>query len=88
VADETLAISPADARERGVKDGEVVRVFNARGACFAGAVITDAVRPGVFRLSCGAWYDPASEADDAPCTHGSRRCLGQLASGRRSAAFD
>src|SRR4051795_7142740 len=25
------------------------------------------VRPGVVRLSCGAWYDPASADDDAPC---------------------
>jgi anaerobic selenocysteine-containing dehydrogenase len=45
---ETLAISPADACERGIGDGEVVRVFNDRGACFAGVVITDAVRPGLF----------------------------------------
>ena len=72
---ETLAINPADARERGVEDGEVVRVFNARGACFAGVMITDTVRPGVVRLSCGAWYDPTSEADDAPCAHGNANVL-------------
>jgi hypothetical protein len=29
---ETLAMNPADARERGIGDGEVVRVFNDRGA--------------------------------------------------------
>src|SRR5205814_1470509 len=67
---ETLAINPVDARDRGIADGEVVRLFNARGACFAGAVISDTVPPGVVRLSCGAWYDPASGADDAPCAHG------------------
>ena len=72
---ETLAINPADARERGIGDGEVVRVFNGRGACFAGVVITDAVRPGVVRLSCGAWYDPASDDDDAPCAHGNANVL-------------
>jgi biotin/methionine sulfoxide reductase len=72
---ETLAINPADARERGIGDGEVVRVFNYRGACFAGVVVTDAVRPGVVRLSCGAWYDPASDADDAPCAHGNANVL-------------
>jgi biotin/methionine sulfoxide reductase len=33
---ETLAINPADARERGIGDDEVVRVFNGRGTCFAG----------------------------------------------------
>jgi len=72
---ETLAINPSDARERGIGDGEVVRVFNDRGACFAGVVVTDALRPGVVRLSCGAWYDPASDADDAPCAHGNANVL-------------
>jgi biotin/methionine sulfoxide reductase len=72
---ETIAINPADAHERGIADGEVVRVFNDRGACFAGVVTTDAVRPGVVRLSCGAWYDPASDADDAPCAHGNANVL-------------
>jgi biotin/methionine sulfoxide reductase len=72
---ETLAINPADARERGIGDGEVVRVFNDRGACFAGVVVTDTVRPGVVRLSCGAWYDPASVDDDAPCVHGNANVL-------------
>jgi biotin/methionine sulfoxide reductase len=72
---ESLAINPADARERGIEDGEVVRVFNERGACFAGVVITDTVRPGVVRLSCGAWYDPVGDADDAPCAHGNANVL-------------
>ena len=53
----------------------MVRLFNARGACFAGAVISDTMRPGVVRLTCGAWYDPASEADDGPCAHGNANVL-------------
>lgn len=72
---ETLSINPADARKRGIEDGEVVRVFNDRGACFAGVLISDAVRPGVVRLSCSAWYDPASDDDDAPCAHGNANML-------------
>ncbi|HJU16322.1 MAG TPA: molybdopterin-dependent oxidoreductase [Stellaceae bacterium] len=72
---EALAISPADAETRGIAAGDVVRVFNARGACFAGAVITDTMRPGVVRLSCGAWYDPADEAKDAACAHGNANVL-------------
>jgi biotin/methionine sulfoxide reductase len=72
---EALAINPADARARGIADGDVVRVFSPRGACFAGAVLTDAVRPGVVRLSCGAWYDPASDAEDAACAHGNANVL-------------
>jgi biotin/methionine sulfoxide reductase len=36
----------------------VVRIFNDRGACLAGAVVTDAIRPGVIQLATGAWFDP------------------------------
>lgn len=51
-------LNPADAAARGISDGDVVRLFNDRGACLAGAVITDAIRPGVVCLQTGAWYDP------------------------------
>ena len=56
-----VSIHPADAAARGIVDGAVVRVFNDRGACLAGARVTEAVRPGVVRLSTGAWYDPAPD---------------------------
>ncbi|MCG8544900.1 MAG: molybdopterin-dependent oxidoreductase, partial [Alphaproteobacteria bacterium] len=60
VADrEPVALNPGDADARGIKDGDIVRVFNDRGALLAGAVLSDDVRPGVIRLSTGAWYDPA-----------------------------
>jgi biotin/methionine sulfoxide reductase len=72
---EALAINPIDAQARGIADGDIVRVFNDRGACFAGALITAAVRPGVVRLSCGAWYDPAGGGEDAPCAHGNANLL-------------
>jgi biotin/methionine sulfoxide reductase len=72
---EAVAINPADARARGIADGDVVRVHNARGACLGGAVVTDAVRPGVVRLSCGAWYDPADASENATCAHGNANVL-------------
>jgi Molydopterin dinucleotide binding domain len=72
---EAVAISPADAKWRGIADGDVVRVYNGRGACLAGAVVTDAVSEGVLRLSCGAWYDPAGSDDDAICLHGNANVL-------------
>src|SRR5262245_2280655 len=72
---EAVAINPADAKKRGIVDGDVVRLFNARGACLAGAVVTDAVAPGVVRLSCGAWYDPADAGEAATCTHGNANVL-------------
>ena len=37
----------------------MVLVFNDRGACLAGAVLTDNLIPGVVQLPTGAWFDPA-----------------------------
>jgi biotin/methionine sulfoxide reductase len=55
---EPMRISRADAAARGIRDGDVVRVFNDRGAILAGAVVTDQIRSGVIQISTGAWYDP------------------------------
>ena len=59
---EAMRMNPADAAERGIADGDVVRVFNDRGACLAGAVLSDAIRPGVVELATGAWFDPVDPA--------------------------
>ncbi len=55
---EPVRIHPTDADLRAIGDGDVVRLFNDRGACLAGAVITRNVRPGVVVMATGAWYDP------------------------------
>jgi biotin/methionine sulfoxide reductase len=56
---EPMRINSGDAQARGIRDGDVVRVFNDRGAILAGATLTDEIRPGVIQISTGAWYDPA-----------------------------
>ena len=53
-----LGMSPQDAASRGVANGDVVRVFNARGSILAGAAVDAGVRPGVLQMSTGAWFDP------------------------------
>ncbi len=55
---EPVTINPRDAAERGIVDGDVVRLFNDRGACLAGAIVSDGVAPGVVQIATGAWYDP------------------------------
>jgi biotin/methionine sulfoxide reductase len=55
---EAMTINPRDAQARGIRDGDVVRVWNDRGACLAGAKLDDGVMPGVVVLPTGAWYDP------------------------------
>lgn len=73
---EPILLNVDDATARGIADGDVVRVFNERGACLAGALLSDAVRPGVVRLSTGAWYDPLDAADPATLdVHGNPNVL-------------
>jgi biotin/methionine sulfoxide reductase len=68
---EPLRLHPVDAAARGVSAGDVLRVFNDRGACLAGAVLTEDIRPGVVQLATGAWFDPAGEL----CVHGNPNVL-------------
>jgi len=42
-----LEMHPADARSRGIADGDTVRVYNGRGEIFLKARVDGAVRPGV-----------------------------------------
>jgi len=61
---ETVLIHPQDARARGIATGDLVRVFNARGAARARARVTEAVRPQVVALPTGAWFgEPGANVD-------------------------
>jgi Molydopterin dinucleotide binding domain len=52
------------------------KILDDRGACLAGAVLSDALRPGVVQLATGAWYDPEDPAAPAPfCEHGNPNVL-------------
>lgn len=55
---EPLWMNPQDALLRGINEGDVVRVFNQRGAILAGVHISSQIIPGVVQISTGAWYDP------------------------------
>ena len=56
-------MNPVDASQRGISEGDIVRIFNERGACLAGVRFADTVRPGVIELPTGAWYEPEDYAD-------------------------
>ena len=53
-----MCINPKNAAERGILDGDIIKIFNDRGSCLAGAIITEDVMPDVVQISTGAWYDP------------------------------
>ena len=58
-----LLMNAADARARNIADGDVVRVFNDRGATLAGARLSDDILAGVVRLPTGSTFDPMSGAE-------------------------
>ncbi|MCV4261578.1 molybdopterin guanine dinucleotide-containing S/N-oxide reductase [Pseudomonas capsici] len=55
---EPLTLNRSDAQARGVSDGDVVKVFNERGAFLAGVIVSGDIRPGVVQIATGAWFDP------------------------------
>jgi biotin/methionine sulfoxide reductase len=69
---EPARMHPVEAVARGLADGDVVRVFNDRGACLAGLRISDAIAPGILQLATGAWYDPD---ESGMCKHGNPNVL-------------
>ena len=73
---ELVRMNPRDAEARGVRDGDIVRIFNDRGACLAAAVISENIRENIIELPTGAWYWAADSADEKPLeVHGNPNVL-------------
>ena len=73
---EPVEINPIDAKSRNLKNGDIVKLFNDRGACLAGVIIDERVMPGVVQISTGAWYDPENpEKNNSICKHGNPNVL-------------
>ncbi|WP_343720205.1 trimethylamine-N-oxide reductase TorA, partial [Achromobacter dolens] len=72
---EPVYISPEDARQRGIRQGDLVRVFNDRGQLLAGAAISSDFPPGVVRIHEGAWYGPTGPEIGALDTYGDPNTL-------------
>ncbi|MBI4333822.1 MAG: molybdopterin-dependent oxidoreductase [Chloroflexi bacterium] len=67
---QAVLINPADARSRGIADGETVLVFNDRGKVRIRARVTERIMPGVVEIPNGAWYDPGEDGvDRAGCAN-------------------
>ena len=56
---EPISLSYEDASARGLTEGDLVRVYNDRGAFIAAVKIVDSLRSGVAQMATGAWYDPS-----------------------------
>jgi len=55
---EPVWLHTSEAEARGIKSGDIVKVFNERGAVLGGAYVTERVRPGVAYMDHGARWDP------------------------------
>ncbi len=73
---EVCSMHPADATARKLANGDIVRLFNTRGACLASLHLSEDVSRGVVQLPTGAWYDPATDSQGRPlCVHGNPNVL-------------
>jgi len=87
---EPLWINPEDASGRGINSGDIVRIYNERGAVLGGAYVTERIMPGVAYMDHGArcdWIIPG-ELDRggainliSPAGIVSKNCAGQATSG-------
>ncbi len=57
-------MNPADAKARGIEDGDMVRVFNDRGQILIAAKVTERIMPGVVDVPQGTWFDPDENGVD------------------------
>lgn len=55
--EQEVTISAADAKALGIKTGDTVEVYNARGRMVLPAYVTERVMPGVVVVHEGAWLD-------------------------------
>lgn len=55
---EPVWIHPSEAAKRGIKHGEIVKIFNEKGIVLVGAYVTERMRPGVAYVDHGARVDP------------------------------
>jgi anaerobic dimethyl sulfoxide reductase subunit A len=60
----TLWINPQDAHERGINNGDKVKVFNKRGELIITSYVTHRIMPGVVALGEGSGYQPNKQGAD------------------------
>ena len=77
----TTRIHPVDAEARGIKNGDIVKLYNDRGAVLGIAQVTERVMPGVIHSYHGSSkYDPVEPGKPGSLDRGG--CVNLLSSSR------
>ena len=76
-----VRIHPSDAGPRGIQNGDIVKLYNDRGAVLCLAVLTERIRPGVIHsYASSARYDPLEPGKPGSVDRGG--CVNLLTSSR------
>lgn len=62
--EQQLWMHPRDAGPRGIRDGDLVEVFNSRGVVCLPVWVTERIVPGTVAMSEGAWFTPDAKGRD------------------------
>ncbi len=77
----TVRIHPQDAKNRGIQDGDIIKLFNDRGTVLGIAQVTERMRPGVVHSYEGSsLYDPVEPGNPQSPDRGG--CVNILSPGR------
>ena len=63
---EPIWIHPSEAEKRGIKNGDIIGMYNDRGMVLGGAYVTERIMPGVAYQDHGASMDPIVDGPDVP----------------------
>lgn len=72
---EIVTVHPETAARIGAIEGDVVRLWNTRGACLATLHSSKDIRPDCIALSTGAWFDPQEIGGQRIEVHGNPNVL-------------
>ena len=61
-------INAADAKARGIRDGDQVRISNDHGVAILPAYVTSRIMPGITAIHHGGWYEPDENGVDRGAT--------------------
>ncbi|GAB5122278.1 molybdopterin-dependent oxidoreductase [Escherichia coli] len=64
VQTQKLWLNPQDAKQRGIVEGDSVKIYNDRGVSIIPVEITPRIIPGVVAMQAGAWWQPDAQGID------------------------